>query len=102
MPKGKVNKVNEMVEPVVPTETPVEVLDNNERGSAEPEKATPVVETPVEVVEEFVTLTAANPMQKLEVSVNGLVYSGSSITIPKSQEGDIRRILEGAGMYVRN
>lgn len=56
----------------------------------------------VEAPEEFVTLTASDPRMKLEASVNGEVWSGHSITIPKAAEGDVRRMLETAGMYVKN
>lgn len=111
MPKGRTNRVSDalggtQVSPVVPQveDHPVvsaPVVDNNERGAVSPELAqpAPVVETPSE---EFVTLTAADPKVKLEVSINGEIWVGNSITIPKANESDVRRLLNDAGMYVKN
>lgn len=81
-------KVEPTVEPVLP-----------EPSVKAPEVVAPVVEP---VADEFVTLTAADPKMKLEVSINGEVWVGNSITVPKKYEGDVRRILEGASMYVKN
>lgn len=52
--------------------------------------------------EGFVTLTAADPKMKLEVSIGDQFWAGHSIQVPKQFEGDVRRLLEGAGMYVKN
>lgn len=57
---------------------------------------------PVKVGSEFVTLIASDPRMKLEASVNGEIWVGNSITFPKVYEEDVRRMLEVAGMYVKN
>lgn len=101
MPKGKRILPTESVEAKPVEQVVSQVVDNNERGAVAPElsQPAPVVETPAE---EFVTLTAADPKVKLEVSINGEIWVGHSITVPKANEADVRRLLEGAGMYVKN
>lgn len=100
MPKGKRILPTETVEdkPIVGLGDLVEQVVS-QVSEPTPAVEAPVVETPAE---EFVTLTAADPKVKLEVSINGEIWVGHSITVPKANEADVRRLLEGAGMYVKN
>ncbi len=53
-------------------------------------------------VEEMVTLMAADPKTVLEASIGSRTWKGNKISVPKELEGEVRRLLEGAGMYLKN
>lgn len=82
------SKVNEEIK----TETPI--VEN-----------TPIVSEPVPVSaqpkEETVTITSADN-RRLEASINGVFWNDRSIEVPKPQEGEVRRLLEVGGFYVKN
>ena len=72
-----------------------------------PEASTPdpvVVATPpvVEVKPKTVKLISAIPGKQIEVSIGRDHWKGVEIEVPAELEGEIRRILEAGGYYLKN
>lgn len=68
----------------------------NNQPAPEPE---PTVEA--EKPKKFVTLISADK-RVMEVSIGGENWKGVTITVPEELEGEIRRILEEGGFFLKN
>ena len=67
---------------------------------------TPQVQTPDDVVKDpindnYVEIRSADG-RSLEVAINGVMYNDKTIRVPREQEGDIRRILNDGGFYLKD